>query len=87
MNLSLNFSTNMKILSKNFLLFIASALIIISTSRVLLSYFLAVNNNIIVIIVAIGWFLSLFISGWYFGKKDAENLPFYKSGYRFHLAT
>lgn len=29
----------------------------------------------------------MFISGWYFGKKDGEYLPIYDVGFRFHFAT
>lgn len=39
----------------------------------------------IVIVVVINYGLSMAISGWYFGRKDAEYLPIYDIGFRFHL--
>ncbi|WP_134088094.1 hypothetical protein [Olivibacter sp. XZL3] len=30
---------------------------------------------------------SQFASGWFFGRKDANFLPLYDIGFRFHLAT
>ena len=87
MNLLLNYLTKMKIFTKNFLLFIASAFAIITISRMLLSYFLSQQNFNGAWLTALVWGISLFISGRYFGKKDVEYLPLYQSGYRFHLAT
>lgn len=39
--------------------------------------------------IAIGtvYGLSVFIAGYYFGKKEADYLPIYDVGFRFHFAT
>ena len=29
----------------------------------------------------------MFLTGWYFGKKDGEYLPIFDVGFRFHLIT
>lgn len=77
----------MKIFTKNFLYFILAACVIISICRVALSYALNAHNLSAVIMVSILWGLTMFSAGWYFGKRDGNELPLYQSGYRFHLFT
>jgi hypothetical protein len=38
-------------------------------------------------IMATAYGLGAFFLGWYFGKKDGNDLPLYDIGFRFHFAT
>ena len=55
--------------------------------RYCLSY--AIENRIsnLIVAAAVLYFISLFIAGWYFGKKDNSYLPFLDIGFRFHVVT
>lgn len=58
-----------------------------TTSRAFLSHYITDHNIIGVWCSSILWGISMYIAGWYFGKKDMEYLPFFYSGYKFHVAT
>ena len=77
----------MKIFSKNLTLFCISTFLVMVLFRILMSYFLSIHAVIAAWGTSISWGLSMFFVGWYFGKKECDELPFYQSGYRFHIAT
>ncbi|MBB4119368.1 uncharacterized membrane protein (DUF485 family) [Mesonia hippocampi] len=63
----------------------------ITVLTIIFRYFLSygIENQLKTIIVAcsITYGLLMFISGFYFGRKDGEYLPIYDVGFRFHLTT
>lgn len=75
--------------------FITPCLLRFSLAAVLLAilfrYFLShgIESHITVLIVLVSFLygVGMFSAGWYFGKKDAELLPIFDVGFRFHLAT
>ncbi len=38
-------------------------------------------------LIAAAFAISVFVAGWYFGKKDNDSLPLYDIGFKFHLIT
>ncbi|HPM09813.1 MAG TPA: hypothetical protein PK941_05130 [Paludibacter sp.] len=77
----------MKTISPNLLKFAGTALLLTIIFRFFLSHGIDKDSMSIVILSAFLYGLAMFFSGWYFGKKDREYLPFYDVGFRFHLAT
>ncbi len=67
--------------------FAVTILILTVIFRYSLSTLLSNEEYILVIISAILYFFAMFISGWYFGKKDKEFLPIFDIGFRFHFVT
>jgi len=55
--------------------------------RTVLSYGLTQNNILLTILASILYSICMFISGWYFGKKDSNHLPIFDIGFRFHFTT
>lgn len=55
--------------------------------RYFLSYGIENKSSIIIASSAGLYGVAMFISGWYFGKKDGEYLPIYDVGFRFHFTT
>lgn len=74
-------------ITKNLIKFSITAFVLASLFRVGLSYSLAHEMFTFVWVVAAVYFVAMFASGWYFGKKDHEYLPIFDIGFRFHLAT
>ncbi|HNR41038.1 MAG TPA: hypothetical protein PKL65_02305 [Bacteroidales bacterium] len=52
-----------------------------------LSYGMENKSAFVVASAAIIYGITMFILGWYFGKKDGEYLPIYDVGFRFHFTT
>lgn len=77
----------MKLITPFLLRYIIAATFLTVLFRFFLSYFLKVDDSLAVLLVAAGYGLSMFFSGFYFGKKDGTYLPIYDIGFRFHLAT
>ena len=55
--------------------------------RFSLSYGIANQIKVVIYLSSLVYFSVMFISGWYFGKKDKEYLPVSDLGFRFHLTT
>ena len=77
----------MKTITPFLLKFALTALILTIIFRYFLSYGIENKSSIIITFSAIIYGVSMFISGWIFGKKDGEYLPIYDVGFRFHLTT
>lgn len=77
----------MKTITPFLLRFALTATFLTMTFRYFLSYGIENKSWIIIILSAILYGVTMFISGWYFGKKDGEYLPFYDVGFRFHFTT
>lgn len=77
----------MKTISPNLLKFAMATTILTIIFRYFLSFGIESKSVIIIISSAIFYFIIMFISGWYFGKRDIEFLPIYDIGFRFHLTT
>ena len=75
------------LLTANLLKFTLSAIVLTILFRIALSSF--ITNKMIgaLLISAIAYGILMWISGYFFGKKDYENLPIHDVGFRFHLAT
>lgn len=77
----------MKTITPFLLKFALTALILTIIFRYFLSYGIENKSSIIITFSAIIYGVSMFISGWIFGKKDGEYLPIFDVGFRFHLTT
>lgn len=55
--------------------------------RYLLTFFLNQQQYVLTWILAALYFASMFITGWYFGKKANQSLPITSLTFRFHLYT
>ncbi len=77
----------MKTITPFLLRFALTATVLTIIFRYFLSYGIENKLSVIIIISAIIYGIAMFISGWYFGKKDGEYLPIFDLGFRFHFAT
>ena len=77
----------MKTITSFLLRFALTAIILTIIFRYFLSYGIENKSLIIIALSAILYGAAMFISGWYFGKKDGEYLPIYDVGFRFHFTT
>lgn len=77
----------MKKSTLQYIYFIISTIVIMSICRISMSYFLSNYHYTLVYGVAALWFMAMYIAGWYFGKKEFEELPLYAAGLKYHLAT
>lgn len=77
----------MNFITTYLLRFALAATILTIIFRYFLSYSINSGLTISVALSAVLYFTGMFISGWYFGKKDADYLPIYDVGFRFHLTT
>lgn len=77
----------MKTITSPLLRFALTATLLTIVFRYFLSYGIENQSGIIITISAITYGLFMFVSGWYFGRKDVEYLPIYDVGFRFHLTT
>lgn len=77
----------MKTITPYLLKFALAAIIVTILFRYFLSYGIEQRNSTILAITAISYAISLFVFGYYYGKKDGEYLPIFDVGFRFHLAT
>ncbi len=77
----------MKTITPFLLRFALTATVLTIIFRYSLSYGIENKSLIIITLSAILYGVAMFISGWYFGKKDSEYLPIYDVGFRFHFTT
>ena len=77
----------MKTITRFLLGFALTISVLTITFRYFLSYGIDNKSTIIVVLSAILYFIGMFISGWFFGKKDGDYLPIYDVGFRFHFTT
>ncbi len=77
----------MKTITKHLVKFAVVALISTIVFRYFLSYGIENKSIIITSISSIIHGITLFTSGWFFGKKEGAYLPIYDLGFRFHLIT
>ena len=77
----------LKTITPYLLWFVLTASFVSIFFRLALSYSLEAGNTTIATIVGILYGVCMFILGWVLGNKEADYLPIYHSGFRFHLAT
>lgn len=77
----------MKTITKYLIGFAIVASILTIIFRFGLSYGIENKSAITVLLSAVIYALAMFVSGWYFGKKDADYLPIFDVGFRSHLTT
>ncbi len=77
----------MKTINQYLSKFAVTILILTVIFRYSLSALLSNKEFVLVFIPAILYFLAMFFSGWYFGKKDKDFLPIFDIGFRFHFVT
>jgi hypothetical protein len=75
------------LITQNLLKFTLSALLFAVIFRFSLSTSIANKMVVGVLLTALFYALLMWFSGYYFGKKDYEQLPIYDIGFRFHLVT
>ena len=77
----------MKTITPYLLKFAVAATFLTIVFRYFLSYGIDNKSAIIIALSAVFYGIAMFISGWYFGRKDGEYLPIYDVGFRFHACT
>lgn len=77
----------MKTITPFLLLFAFTAILLTIGFRYFLSYGITHKSSFIIILSAALYAVSMFIAGWYFGKKDGNYLPVLDIGFRFHFTT
>lgn len=77
----------MKTITPYLLKFAVAATFLTIVFRYFLSYGIDNKSAIIIALSAVFYGIAMFISGWYFGRKDGEYLPIYDVGFRFHATT
>lgn len=77
----------MRTITKYLIGFAVTAAILTVVFRFCLSYFLANKDFIMASISGVIYFVAMFTSGFFWGKKDGEYLPIYDVGFRFHFST
>lgn len=77
----------MKTINKYVVLYAVSILVWTVLFRASLSYSLTNESTLYVIASVIFYFLFMYLSGWFFGKKANEYLPLAKTSFIFHLIT
>ena len=77
----------MKTVTSFLLKFALTATLLTVIFRYCLSYGIDNGASVIIVLSAALYALAMFVSGWYFGKKDGEYLPIFDIGLRYHLAT
>ncbi len=77
----------MKTITPYLLRFALAAIILTILFRYFLSYGIEHRASTTIAIAAITYAVLMFVSGFYYGKKDGEYLPIFDIGFRFHLAT
>ena len=77
----------MKTITPYLLKFALTATILTIIFRYFLSYGIENHSTTIIGVSAVTYGAAMFISGWFFGRKDGEYLPIFDVGFRFHLTT
>lgn len=77
----------MKTITPYLLRFALTTTLLTIVFRFFLSYGIENQSGIIITTSAVTYGLLMFVTGWYFGRKDGEYLPIYDVGFRFHLTT
>lgn len=71
----------------NLVKFAVAAGVLTIVFRILLSIGIENRSKVIIGASAIFYFSAMFLSGWFFGKKEYLHLPIHDVGFRFHLTT
>ncbi len=74
-------------ITTNLIKFALATIFLTLVFRFALSYGIETKSNLISFLAASFYAISMFISGWFFGKKEYEYLPIHDMGFRFHLCT
>lgn len=77
----------MKLLTPHLLKFAAFAAVLTLVFRYFLSIGIDKHSTIVIVITSVVYGIFMFVSGFYFGRKDAEYLPIFDIGFRSHAAT
>ena len=77
----------MKIITPQLFRFAVVISVLTIVFRFSLSHMIENKSGYMILIIAILYFLGMFMSGFHFGKKDREYLPIYDVGFRFHFTT
>lgn len=77
----------MKTITKYLVGFAVTTVVLTVIFRLCLSCSLANEEFVLANISGIIYFLAMFASGFFWGKKDGEYLPIYDVGFRFHCST
>ena len=77
----------MKTVTKYLSGFAVTIVILTVIFRIALSYCIEKEMYTLTCVCGIIYFIAMFISGWFWGKKDIEYLPIYDIGFRFHCTT
>lgn len=77
----------MKTITPYLLRFVATESVLTLIFRFILSYAIESEISKMVFFTSAIYGALMFISGWYFGKKDSEYMPIFDIGFRFHLST
>ena len=75
------------LLTPNLLKFTFLAIMLTVLFRIALSSFITDQMIVALIITSIVYGILIWITGYFFGRKDYEYLPISDVGFRFHLAT
>ena len=76
-----------KFITPSLLKFAVAATALTIIFRFFLSYGIDNQSKIIIVLSSVFYFTGMFVSGFYFGKKDGNFLPIYDVGFRFHFTT
>lgn len=77
----------MKTITKYLIRFAIVASVLTIIFRFGLSYGIENKSTTVILVSAVIYSLAMFVSGWHFGKEDADYLPILDVGFRFHLTT
>ena len=77
----------MKLITSFLLRFAVSATLLTLIFRYFLSQSIELHSFLSAILTASLYAISMFLIGWYFGKRDREHMPIFDVGFRFHLTT
>ena len=76
-----------KIFTTFLLKFALVATVLAIVFRLALTYGVKNELNLFIILLSVLYSICMFAAGWYYGKKDANYLPIYDVGFRFHFTT
>lgn len=74
-------------MTPNLVKFAVAACVLTIVFRIFLSIGIENRSNLMIGLSATCYFAAMFLSGWFFGKKEYLYLPIHDVGFRFHLTT
>jgi len=77
----------MKLISKQYLLYLSTVVIYTLVFRIFLSHFISNYSPVMILIVAVAYGALMFITAFYLGKSDGISNGFFDIGLRWHLGT